>query len=46
MNKGLPLHRTDTSEQILPADIKKRNEDWWFYSDIKKICERLESDLK
>ena len=40
------LHRTDISEQILTANIKKRNEDWWFYSDIKKICERLKSDPK
>jgi DNA-binding Xre family transcriptional regulator len=36
------LHRTGISKQILTTNIAKRNEDWWFYSDIKKICERLE----
>jgi hypothetical protein len=36
------LHRITISKQILTTNIERRNEDWWFYSDIKKICERFE----
>ena len=35
------LHRTPLSKKTLIKNIEEKNENWWFYKDIKTICERL-----
>ena len=35
------LHRTEVSKNVLIRNIQEKNNNWWFYKEIKTICERL-----
>ena len=35
------LHRIRLSKDTLIKNIEDKNENWWFYKEIKMICERL-----
>ena len=34
------------SKDTLIKNIKDKNENWWFYKEIKTICERLRIELE
>ena len=35
------LHRTELTKKLLVENIEKRNNEWWFFIEIKTICDKL-----
>ena len=40
------LHRDDSSKAILIKNIIENNQEWWFFKEIKPICELVDVSPK